>query len=129
LQLVKHSPELEMFSTRRVVLVEGDRDAAEMLHMFFRLMELECSLVPPDLDPVATVRRLHPDILIVDLDLPDLRALDIAREIRTTRPAIPIIFLTQYEPFPLGDPVLPKPGDCFEEMLHLFEVVLRVSES
>jgi hypothetical protein len=35
-----------MFTTRRVVVVDGDREAAEMLHTFFRLMELECSLIP-----------------------------------------------------------------------------------
>ncbi len=118
-----------MFSTRRVVLVEGDREAAEMLHTFFRLMEIECSLVRPDFDAIPTVRRLHPDILIVDLDLPDLRALDIAREVRTSQPAIPIIFLTEHEPFPLADPVLRKPHDHFEALLHLFEVVLRIATS
>jgi len=117
-----------MFSTRRVALVEGDREAAEMLHMFFRLMELECSLVRPDSDPVSTVRRLHPDILVVDLDLPDLRALDIAREIRVTQPALPVVFLTDYEAFPLGDPVLPKPNGRFEDFLRLFEVILRETE-
>lgn len=118
-----------MFSTRRVVLVEGDREAAEMLHTFFRLMEIECSLVRPDFDVVATVRRLHPDILIVDLDLPDLRALDIARDVRIVQPAIAIIFLTEREPVPLADPVLRKPHDHFEALLHLFEVMLRVTPS
>jgi DNA-binding response OmpR family regulator len=117
-----------MFATRRVALVEGDREAAEMLHMFFRLMELECSLVRPDCDTVPTVRRLRPDILIVDLDLPDLRALDIAREIRVAIPSLPIIFLTDAEPFPLADPVLRNPHDCFEELLHLFEVVLAINK-
>ena len=55
-----------MFTTRRVVVVDGDRRAAEMLHTFFRLMELECSLVPPGSDVVTTVRQQRPDILILD---------------------------------------------------------------
>jgi DNA-binding NtrC family response regulator len=127
LQLLKHSPEVEMSTTRRVALVEGDREAAEMLHMFFRLMELECSLVRPDPDAVPTVRRLHPDILIVDLDLPDLRALDIAREVRLAFPAIRIIFLSEDEPIvPVRDPVVRQPHGRFEELLHLFEVMLAV---
>jgi CheY-like chemotaxis protein len=124
----KHSPELEMFTTRRVVVVDGNRDAAEMLHTFFRLMELDCSLVPPETDVVPTVRRQCPDILILDFDLPDLRALDIANEMRRTSRDLPIIFLTNDEP-PADlreGPVMRKPGDRFEELLRLFELVLAV---
>jgi DNA-binding response OmpR family regulator len=91
-------------------------------------MELECSLVRPDSDPVSTVRRLHPDILIVDLDLPDLRALEIARAARAVQPELPVIYLTGHEAFATGDPVLRKPNGCFEEMLHLFEVMLREAD-
>ena len=115
-----------MFSTRRVALVEGDRRAAEMLHMFFRLMELECAVVRPDGDAVPTLRRLAPDVVILDLDLPDLRALEIAREVR----AFPIILLTSRDPqlVPIDAPVMRKPYDVFEELLRLFELVLAVEK-
>jgi len=128
LQPVKSSPkwsgDAEMFTTRRVALVEGDREAAEMLHMFFRLMELECSLVCPDANAVPTLRRLDPDVVILDLDLPDLRALEIARELR----AFPIILLTARDPqlIPIDAPVMHKPEGRFEELLMLFEMVLAV---
>lgn len=124
MQPLKSSPGLELFTTRRVALVEGNREAAEMLHMFFRLMELECSLVRPDADVVPTLRRLHPDVVILDLDLPDLRALDIARELR----AFPIILLTAFDPqlVPIDAPVMHKPEGRFEELLTLFELVLAM---
>ena len=125
MQPVKSSPGVPMFSTRRVALVEGDRRAAEMLHMFFRLMELESTIIRPDADVIPTVRRLAPDILILDLDLPDLRALDIARELR----ALPIILLTSRDPqlVPIDAPVMRKPRDDeFEELLRLFELILAV---
>lgn len=99
-----------------------------MLHTFFRLMELDCSLVTPESDVVPTVRRQHPDILILDLDLPDLRALDIAHEMRASDHALPIIFLTDSEPelLPVEGPVMRKPRDRFEELLRLFEMVLAM---
>jgi DNA-binding response OmpR family regulator len=111
-----------LFTTRRVALVEGDREAAEMLHTFFSLMELECSLVRPDSNAVPTLRRLAPDVVILDLDLPDLRALDIARELRP----VPTILLTSFEPelLPVEGPVMRKPRDRFEDLLQLFELVL-----
>jgi|GEM_PF-2317321 len=97
-----------------------------MLHTFFRLMELDCSLIAPDFQAVPTVRRLRPDVLLLDLDLPDLRALDIAGEIRHARPPVPIIFMTDAEPdmVPFDAPVMRKPRDRFEELLRLFELVL-----
>jgi CheY-like chemotaxis protein len=126
LQPAEHSPELEIFTTRRVAVVEGNRRAAEMLHTFFRLMELDCSLVPPDSEAVPTIRRLAPDVLILDLDLADLRALDIARESRRSRADLPLIFLTDSTPpmLPIDAPVLPKPHDRFEDLLRLLEMVL-----
>ena len=95
-----------------------------MLHTFFCVMELECSVVRPDRDVIPTLRRLGPDVLILDLDLPDLRALEIARELR----AFPIILLTSRDPqlVPIDAPVMRKPGDEFEELLRLFELVLAV---
>ena len=119
-----------MFTTRRVALVEGDREAAEMLHTFFRLMELECSLVSHGSEAISTICRLEPDVLILDLDLPDLRAMDIAREIRARLPELPILFLTDQRPLPasLDAPVVAKPHGRFEEMLGLFERVLEMEE-
>jgi DNA-binding response OmpR family regulator len=94
-----------------------------MLHTFFVVMELECALVAPDADAVPTLRRLAPTVLILDLDLPDLRALDIARELRE----LPIILLTAHDPslVPVDGVVLRKPGE-FEELLGLFEMILAV---
>ena len=119
-----------MFTTRRVIVVDGDREAAEMLHTFLRLMELDCSLLSPETDVVATIRRERPDILILDLDLPDLRALEIANEVHSTAHTLPIIFLTDDEPglLSLGSPVMRKPRDRFEELLRLFEMVLALEE-
>ena len=130
MQPLEHSPGLDLFTTRHVAIVEGDRRAAEMLHTFFRLMELDCSLIAPDFQAVPTLRRLRPDVLLLDLDLPDLRALEIAREISRAKPPVPIIFMTESHPemVPFDAPVLRKPRDRFEELLRLFELVLRFEE-
>ena len=119
-----------MFTTRRVIVVDGDRQAAEMLHTFLRLMELDCSLISPETDVVASIRRQRPDILILDLDLPNLRALEIANEVHINARTLPIIFLTDEDPsiLPIDGPVMRKPRDRFEELLRLFEMVLALEE-
>jgi CheY-like chemotaxis protein len=119
---MKHSPELEMFTTRRVAVVEGSREAAEMLHMFFRLMELECCLIKPDEQAISNIRRFDPDVLILDLDLPNLRALELARKLR----GLTTLFVSDEEcsHAAVDSPVLRKPRSTFEEFLRLFEAVL-----
>jgi CheY-like chemotaxis protein len=129
---MKLSPGLELFTTRRVAVVVGHRAAAEMLHMFFRLMELECELISHGSEAIPTISRFEPDILLLDLDLPRLRAIEIADAIRERRPALLIIFLTAGDgaprpPFDAPVVAMPRPGR-FEEMLRLFEVVLALEE-
>lgn len=99
--------------------------------MFFRLMELECTLISHGSEAVPTLSRLRPDVLILDLDLPDLRALDIAREVQAVLPRLGIIFLTAREGIGevrFGVPVLRKPRGKFEDLLAIFEVVLGMEE-
>ena len=99
-----------------------------MLHTFLRLMELDCFSDPARTGRCGPDPYPEPDILILDLDLPDLRALEIANEVHRTTPTLPVIFLTNQDPFalPVDGPVLRKPDDRFEELLRLFEIVLAM---
>jgi DNA-binding response OmpR family regulator len=106
-------------------VIEGDREVAEMLHLFFALMELDCVVVAPGDNALTLLRELQPDVLLLDFDLPDRRALEIARALGST----PAIFLTRGEPSlaAVPGPVLRKPDGAIEELLGLFEVVLDPS--
>lgn len=91
-------------------------------------MELEAFLVPPDEGAIPTLRRLSPDVIALDLDLPDLRALDLSRAIHCVLPRIPIILMTDFTP-PMeasGATIIAKPHGKFEELLRLFELVLAL---
>ena len=97
-----------------------------MLHTFFRLMEFEIALVEPDFDAVDTISRFAPAVVLLDFDLPDLRALELAREIREQCEGVDVIFTTaRHTPAPAGALAVPKPAGRFEELLSLLEVVLE----
>ena len=115
-----------MFNPRRVAIVEGDRTVAEILEVFFRLMEVECWVVSHRADAVPALARLRPDVLILDLDLPDLRAVEIARDVHSLLPGLPIIYLTDLQTHVDVAPLIAKPHGRFEDLLRLFEVVLAV---
>jgi DNA-binding NtrC family response regulator len=119
---MQDSADSPLFTTRIAVL-ESDRSTAEMLHTFFRLMEFEIALVEDDSHALDTIRRAAPAVVLLDLDLPNLRALDLAREIGDE---FAVIFMTAHgAKSPNGAPVVPKPGRRFEELLGLLEVVLE----
>jgi len=123
---MQHSADSPLFTTR-IAVVEGDRSTAEMLHMFFRLMEFEIALAAADFSAIDTIRRVAPAVVLLDLDLPNLRALELAREIRASCEGVGIIFMTSGDGLeaPEGAIVVPKPAQRFEELLSLFEVVLE----
>ena len=119
---MQHSADSPLFTTR-IAVVESDRSTAEMLHTFFRLMEFEIALVEPDSAALDTIRRAAPAVVLIDLDLPDLRALELAREIGDE---FAVIFMTAHDAkAPDGAQVVIKPGNKFEELLELLEVVLE----
>jgi len=121
---MQHSADSPLFTTR-IVVVESDPSTAEMLHTFFRLMEFEITLAEPDSTAVDTIRRVAPPVVLLDLDLPDLRALELAREISEKCEGVDVIFTTACHATAPGALVVPKPAGRFEELLSLLEVVLE----
>lgn len=122
---MQHSADSPLFTTR-IVVVESDPSTAEMLHTFFRLMEFEITLADPDSAVVDTIRRVAPPVVLLDLDLPDLRALELALEINEKCEGVEVIFTTaRHATAPAGALVVPKPAGRFEELLSLLEVVLE----
>ncbi|MBX5492997.1 MAG: response regulator transcription factor [Chloroflexi bacterium] len=46
---------------------------------------------------IALVRREHPDVLLLDLDLPDLDGIQVAARLRRDAPEVRIVVLTGYD--------------------------------
>lgn len=53
-----------------------------------------CASVEDGLEAVANARQLRPDIIILDLAMPRLDGLSVAREIRMILPSTPIVLYT-----------------------------------
>jgi DNA-binding response OmpR family regulator len=124
---MKDSPEPTLYSTRRIAVVEGDQAAAEMLHTFFRLLDLEPSLIDPAGDVFATIGRLHPDVALLDADLPNLRAVDLAAHLRRDDPHLGLLFTSGSRTEPIdGIAVVGKPRR-FEDLLDVMDAVLQAA--
>lgn len=80
-----------------LLIVEDDLDIAEMLNAYFRAQGYEVLTVNWGEDGVRACQTQSPDLVILDIRLPDIDGFEVARRLRTARKTrdIPIIFLTE----------------------------------
>src|SRR5512139_3457803 len=81
----------------KILIVEDDLDIAEMLNAYFRVQGYEVFTVNWGEDGVRAAQTVLPDLMILDIRLPDIDGYEVARRVRSDRRTneIPIIFLTE----------------------------------
>ncbi len=79
---------------KAVLLVEDDVRISEPLIRVLRAEELEVTHVAAGQPALDAVAARTPDLVLLDLTLPDLDGLDVCRRLRIDHPGLPIIMLT-----------------------------------
>lgn len=84
-------------SSGRILVVEDDFDISNMLRIYFSGQGYHVDVAARGNDALAMCRRKLPDLIVLDIMLPDMDGYAVCRELRTTTRTshIPIIFLTQ----------------------------------
>ncbi|MDY7040006.1 MAG: response regulator [Chloroflexota bacterium] len=81
----------------RIMVVDDDPDVSAMLRTYFSMQGYEVDIVSYGADVLSNCHHHRPDLVLLDIMLPDLDGYEVCRELRadpyTNR--IPIIFLTQ----------------------------------
>ncbi len=84
-------------SNGRILIVEDDYDISNMLRIFFSNEGYQVEIAARGNDALEKCRRKLPDLIVLDIMLPDMDGYEVCRAMRTTTRTshIPIIFLTQ----------------------------------
>jgi CheY-like chemotaxis protein len=84
-------------SKGRILVVEDDFDISNMLRIYFTGQGYDVQVAPRGGDALTMTRKNLPQLIVLDIMLPDMNGFDVCRELRTTTRTshIPIIFLTQ----------------------------------
>ncbi len=84
-------------SKGRILVVEDDFDISNMLRIYFSGQGFEVQVAPRGGEALKITRKQLPNLIVLDIMLPDMNGYDVCRELRTTTRTshIPIIFLTQ----------------------------------
>lgn len=81
----------------KILIVEDDLDVAEMLTTYFRIQGYDVFSSNWGEEGIRTASSAMPDLVILDIRLPDVDGYEVARRLRADRKtsSIPIIFLTE----------------------------------
>jgi len=118
-----------------ILIIEDDLDVSEMLDAYFRVQGYNVHVANWGEDGVKTCQAQRPDLVILDIRLPDIDGYEVATRLRGNRrtSGIPIIFLTEkrsrserLQGLELGaDDYITKPFDIQELRLRVRNALQR----
>ncbi len=86
----------EFFMRKKILIVEDDTDLLEMLRLSFKGAGFSIATATNGIEALKKVRSLQPDLIVLDLVLPELDGFAVCEILRKDRAmaSIPIIMLT-----------------------------------
>jgi DNA-binding response OmpR family regulator len=116
----------------KILLAEDDSNLGHLLRNYLNVKQFEAHLAGNGKEALDAFSKEKFDICILDIMMPEMDGISLAREIRKTKPDIPIIFLTAKNlnediitGFKTGaDDYITKPFSM-EELIYRIEAIMR----
>lgn len=78
----------------RVLVVDDEKTIAELVEMTLRYEGFDVVTAGDGTSALQSVRQRQPDLVVLDIMLPDLDGFEVAKRLRDERLSVPIVFLT-----------------------------------
>ncbi|MBI5196190.1 MAG: response regulator [Nitrospirae bacterium] len=78
----------------KVLLVDDEVDFVNTLAQRLKMRELVVDTVYDGAQALSFIKKIEPDVIVLDLKMPGLHGIDVLREIKNIKPAIQVIILT-----------------------------------
>src|SRR5262245_1439903 len=122
----------------KILIVEDTVDIATMLQFYFGGQGFQARMVHRGADALTATRQWSPNLILLDIRLPDIDGYDVCRQLRQNLRTshVPIIFLTEKNEksaklagLELGvDDYITKPFDIEELHLRVLNALKRASQ-
>lgn len=121
----------------KILIVDDEEKIREMIRKYAAFEGFETEEAADGLEAVEHCKRTNYDLIVMDIMMPNLDGFSAVREIRKTRPGIPVIMLSalgeEYDRihgFDLGvDDYVVKPFSSKELMMRIHAILKRVNPS
>ncbi|WP_086818549.1 response regulator transcription factor [Allokutzneria sp. NRRL B-24872] len=111
----------------RVLVVDDEASLAELVSMALRYEGWEVRSAGDGMTAVRMAREFRPDVVVLDIMLPDLGGLEVLAKMRAEAPELPVLFLTAKDGVADRIAGLTAGGDDYvTKPFSLEEVVLRL---
>ncbi|MCP3802712.1 response regulator transcription factor [Allokutzneria sp. A3M-2-11 16] len=111
----------------KVLVVDDEPNILELLSATLRLSGFEVGVADTGAAAVSAAREFQPDIVVLDVMLPDLDGFTVARQLRSAQERLPVLFLTARDAVQDRIAGLTAGGDDYvTKPFSLEEVVLRL---
>jgi len=128
--MVKHKP--------RILIIEDDEYSREAVEHLLKAQGCETRSAAGGVSGYCAARRFSPDVIVLDLNLPDIDGQRVLRKLRANRVLgqVPIIVITGYsrDEIPAGvsssaDFCITKPASFDDVIQAVFDLLRRVAAS
>lgn len=114
-------------SPLRVLVVDDEQSLAELISMVLRYEGWDVDVAGDGVTAVRLARETAPDVVVLDVMLPDMSGLEVLRELRKVYPGLPLLLLTARDSLEDRIAGLTAGGDDYvTKPFSLEEVVLRL---
>lgn len=83
-----------MSEASRIFIVDDDPAVAEVLLDFFAESGYTVDIALTGRDALTLIERTPPDVVLLDIRMPDIDGVEVLRRIRASHPTIPVIMIT-----------------------------------
>jgi two-component system OmpR family response regulator len=114
---------------KRILLVEDDDDFRSVIVMVLRSAGYEIEAAVNGADGLAAYARFRPDLVLLDVHLPDMSGVDVLRRIRSGGPApkTPVLLCTVRSAFgPVAEGLSAGADDYIVKPFSIEDLVARV---
>lgn len=87
---------------KKVLIVDNEREFASTLAERMRLRNIEAESVYSGEDALDSISRFMPDVMILDIQMPNMSGLDVLSQVKAIDPTIEVILLTGHGSFEAG---------------------------
>jgi len=77
-----------------VLIVEDDTSLIETVRLYVEREQMRCLTAHNGTDGMAILQRYHPDLVVLDIMLPDLSGFELCQQVRSSQCFVPILMLT-----------------------------------
>ncbi|MGR5235694.1 quorum-sensing sigma-54 dependent transcriptional regulator LuxO [Vibrio alfacsensis] len=82
--------------SRYLLMVEDTASVAALYRSYLTPLGIDINIVSTGRDAIESLNHRIPDLILLDLRLPDMTGMDVLHEVKESHPDVPVIFMTAH---------------------------------